>query len=118
MIFIGKIIDFKVYKNKSLIICKNNIEYLKNNDKILFEVDESRFEINMNDFSLAKENNDTIFYLDSNKSYLKLKEYNQLFDININMINISKECNKYIICYKLESNEELTTIEITTYNDI
>ena len=117
MIIIGKNLDLIVYKNKSIKISKNNIAYLKNNDKILFEVDGDKFEINFKNFSLKKENNDSVFYIDNNKSSLKLKEINQTFDIKIESININKDDNKYIINYKLESDEELTSIKIITYND-
>ena len=118
MVNIDKNLDFKLYKNESLKICKNNIAYLQNNDKILFEVDGNKFEIDLKNFSLKKEDGDSIFHIDNNTSSLLIKEINQLFDIKIDNININKDDNKYIIKYKLESDDELTSIEITTYNDL
>ena len=45
MIIIRKKLDFELYKDSTLTIEKKGIEYSRNNDKILFELDEEAFEI-------------------------------------------------------------------------
>ncbi|MBR1417132.1 MAG: hypothetical protein IJ572_04870 [Bacilli bacterium] len=112
--------DFKLYKNNNLKIFKNNIAYFKKHDKILFVADNEHFSISIknNYLDLEKENDDSIFKLSLNNSSIKLKKHNITFNILIEDISIKINGNKYIINYKLESDEELTTIEIITYNEL
>ena len=117
MIFIGNILDFKLYKNKIIKIFKNNVAYLKNNDKILFEVDENKFCFSFEKSYFIKEDKDTIFYIDKDAASIDLKKYNKQFYINVEQFSINMNNNKYIINYKIESDEELTNIEINTYNE-
>ena len=100
-------------KNNKESILKNNVAYSKNFDKILFEIEESKYSLAITDLiEFIKEDKETLFYLSNNKCYLKLKNENISFDIQIEKIAIIKDNNKCILKYKLESDEEETTLEI------
>ena len=120
MIYIEKKLNFTLYKQDNIQLLKNSVAYFKKIDKILFEVDESSFEINIknDDIYLKKETSEHIFILDSTKkeAILTLKQEKISFDILIEYINIDINNNKYIIEYKLESDEESTKIEILFNN--
>ena len=120
MIFIKNLLDFTLYKQDNIELLKNSVAYFKKIDKILFEVDESNFELKLDESNiyLKKESSEYIFILDSNKEHalLTLKQENISFDILIEYINIEIEDNLYSIKYKLESDEDETKIEIKLYN--
>ena len=120
MIFIEKKLDFTLYKQDNVQLLKNNLAYFKKIDKILFEVDDSTFELKVdnNDIYLKKETSEYIFVLDSKKEHalLTLNKENISFDILIEYINIDIKDNIYNIKYKLESDEESTKIEIILNN--
>ena len=117
VISIKNTLNIRLYKDNKLKINQNNIAYSKNFDKILFVVEKENYSIILknNYFLLQKENNETLFNLllnDKPKCTLILKEYNQELPINIEKHSIKQDNNKYTINYKLESDEEITTIEI------
>ena len=114
MVYIGKKLDFKLYKNDNLKINKNFIDYSKKNDRIIFELDNDvlKFLINNNQFEFEKENDDNIFKVSNNNASLYLKENDLLLPITVEDYYISIEDNKYIIKYQLETDDEQTTIEI------
>ena len=119
MIFINNLLDFTLYKQDNIQILKNSIAYFKKIDKILFEVDDSSFEIEVNNnIYLKKETSEYIFIIDSNKkqALLTLKQENITFEIIIEYINIDITNEKYTIEYKLESDEQNTKIEIIFNN--
>ena len=112
--YINKTLNFKLYKENNLKIMQNNIAYLEKFDKILFELDGSKFQVILKDnyFELIKEDLESIFTLNNDKSNLLIKENNMSLDIKLEKLCISNINNKYIIEYKLESDEDLTKIEI------
>ena len=114
MIFINKTLDFRLYKNNILKIDKNNIDYSKNNDKILFELEKELFNILLKDdyFEFEKKGNDNIFFISNNDAYVLLIDNNIKLQIKKEYTDIKKDNNKYIISYKIESDEEQTRIEI------
>ena len=113
MIIIEKYLNLKLLKNDNLNILQNNVAYSKKFDKILFEIEGSKYSFILNDnFEFIKEDADTVFYLSNKECYVKLKKENISFDINIEKININKANNTHTINYKLESDEEETTLEI------
>ncbi len=120
MISIKNLLDFTLYKQDNVQLLKNSVAYFKKIDKILFEVDESAFELKVdnNDIYLKKETSEYIFILDSNQdnAILTLKQENISFDILIEYINIDIKDNMYTIEYKLESDEDSTKIEILFNN--
>ncbi len=120
MIFINNLLDFTLYKQDNVEFNKNSVAYLKKIDKILFEVDDSTFEIKVDNknIKLKKETSEYIFILDSNNknALITLKQENISFDILIEYINISINENKYTIEYKIESDELNTKIEIILHN--
>ena len=120
MITIKNLLDFTLYKQDNVQLLKNSVAYFKKIDKILFEVDNSTFEliVDNKDVYLKKETSEYIFILDSKKEHalLTLKQENISFDILIEYINIDIKDNIYTIEYKLESDEEKTRIEIKLNN--
>ncbi len=120
MIFIEKILNFTLYKQDNIQLLKNNVAYFEKIDKILFEVDDSTFELKVDnkDIYLKKETSEHEFILDSKKEHalLTLKQENISFDILIEYINIDIKDNIYTIEYKLESDEDFTKIEIVFNN--
>lgn len=114
MIIIRNTLNFKLLKNNIINIEKNNVAYLKKVDKILFEMDESKYELSIsnNNMYFIKESTDSIIKISNNSSIIYLKEHNVTFDINVEYLKYKIIDNKYIIEYKLESDAENTKIEI------
>lgn len=117
MIFISKTLDFKLYKNNNLKIFKNNIAYLKNFDKILFELDKNSYSISNkeNIITFIKEDAESIFKLELgsiDNCSLLLKELKQEFPIKVEKKDYIIDEKKIKINYKIESDEEETTLEI------
>ena len=120
MISIKNLLDFTLFKQDNIELLKNSVAYFKKIDKILFEVDESAFELKIDnkDLYFKKETTGYIFVLDSklNHALLTLKQENISFDILVEYINIDIKDNIYTIEYKLESDEQKTKIEIKFNN--
>ena len=97
---------------------QNNVAYSKNFDKIVFELNSNVFNILLNEdfIDFQKEDESSIFYLstkDNNvTSYVILKEVNARFDIDVEFYSIVYKNNKYILEYKLQTDDEKTRLEI------
>ena len=100
-----KNINVSLYKDNRRELDFNNIKALSVNDTLSFIVDEIKTSINDNYF--IRENDEFKFELDilnKTASYL-LKENNNLFDIDVEEVIITKEDNTIIIEYKISSDE-------------
>ena len=114
MIIIRKKLNFELFKDNKLSIEKKGIEYSIINDKILFELDENLFEIILleDNLQLMKRNNSSILKINKEYANIKLIEHNIELPLKVELFD-SKINNKFIkIDYKLESDEELTTVNI------
>ena len=110
-------INIKLLKNNE-IIKDDTVDYKKDNNKILFEVDEMNCFIEENDKELVfqRENNDYCFNLvigENNICNIKLKKEQIDFPIQVEDASYDKIDNKIIIYYMIESLDEANTIEIT-----
>ena len=110
-------LNFKLYKNNSLIISKNNVAYFKNFDKILFGIDKSKFFLILkeNNIILEKEDEESIFHIElgsENNCNITLKNENVTFDIKIEKQSLKIYQKKVILEYLLETDDENTKIEI------
>ena len=116
MITLSNLLNFKVFKNNKLIIDKNNIAYSKKFDKILFESDNNKYQLEINNsYYLTKENSESlinIIFKDKPKCSIYLKEYNLSLAVIVEDYKVLKEDNKYTFIYQLETDDEQTTIEI------
>ena len=116
VIHINKL-NMKLFKNEELVLNKNNIDYSKEFDKILFEIDEEKYSLNNNNNEIifTKENEDYLFLLelkDNNSCSITLKKENATLLINVEDAYIEKKDNIIIIKYQLESDDKTTTIEL------
>ena len=110
-------INIKLFKNNEIILDKN-VDFKKEFDKILFEIDEMKclIEIKDNKLLCQRENEDYKFNLsigDNNKCDIYLKKEDALFDIEVDDATFYKEDNKIIIYYMIESLDEANKVEIT-----
>ena len=118
MISIENTLTFKLFKNNNLKNIQNNVAYSKNFDKIVFELDSNVFNLTLNtDFiDFLKEDESSIFYLSTKDnlitSYVLLKEVNARFDIDVEFYSIDYKNNKYILEYKLQTDDDKTRLEI------
>lgn len=113
MIIIEKYLNLKLFKNNDISISKNNVAYSKKFDKILFEIEGNKYSLILNDdIEFIKEDNETLFYLSKKECYVTLKNENLSFDINIEKISHDSNNNIHSIKYKLESDNDETTLEI------
>ena len=118
VIHINKL-NMKLFKHEELVLNKNNIDYSKEFDKILFEIDEEKYSLNNNnnnnEIIFTKENEDYLFLLelkDNNFCSITLKKENATLPINVEDAYIEKKDNIIIIKYQLESDDKTTTIEL------
>ena len=118
MISIEKTLKFRLFKDNNLKNEQNSVAYSKNFDKIMFELNSNVFNILLSaDFvELNKEDDSSIFYLSTKDnvitSYVLLKDLNARFDIDVEFYSIDYKDNKYILEYKLYTDDEKTRIEI------
>lgn len=111
------LLNLKMFKNNNQIIDKNNVAYSKKFDKILFESDDNKYELECksNDYILTKENDESIIniiFKDNPKCSIYLKEYNLNLDVIVEYYKVLTNDNKYTFIYQLETDDEATTIEI------
>ena len=105
-----KKLNFKLIKDNKNIINENNINCIIQNNKILFTIDGIKYTYENN--ILKKETKEEIIKLDFNKELctITLKEYNNILNLNINVINIENN-NKFIrIEYIIETEENINNI--------
>lgn len=114
MIIIRKKLNFELYKDSTLTIEKKGIEYSRNNDKILFELDEEVFEILLleEDLKFEKKNKNAILNINKNEATIKLNDYNFELPLKVEYFDTKFSDNVISINYKLESDDELTRINI------
>ena len=111
------IINIKLLKNNEEIL-NNTVDYSKEFDKILFEVDGMNCYIikKEDEITFQRENDEYRFNLvigNNNKCELYLKDKDLLFPIQVDDGSFEIIDNKIIIYYLLESLDEANTIEIT-----
>ena len=116
VIGIDKTLDFILIKNNLTTFNKKNVAYLRNIDKILFDVDNIKYSLSINNILFTREKTDSIFKLSQEYASIYLKEESVEFDLKIEYISIENKENEYIINYKLESDEENSTIKIILNN--
>ncbi len=105
-----KYINITLYKNNRRTNKYEDIKAVVTKDSYLFHLENVKTSINNQYFT--RETDEYMFKLDlinKTASYL-LKEKNMLFDIEVEMLNISDD--KKIIEYKISSDEEQTKIII------
>lgn len=106
-------ITINTYENQNLLF-KEQTSCELEDDNLIYNSDNDRIKINLHNFSLTKENDETIFKLTLNKCTLYLKELNKFLDIPITHISYENSDNTNItIVYQLESQESPFKIEIT-----
>ena len=97
--------NIRIYNNDILNKEYLNINSMKNN-KITFKLDNIKTIINNN--ILIRENEEFKFEIDllNKKATYLLKEKNYLYDIEVKKSYIQYDNNKIIIIYNIETNEE------------
>lgn len=117
MINIISVLSFKLNKNNSNIIAKNNIAYSKIFDKILFEIDEFKYYllINKQYIEFHRENNDYYFNLKigkANTCELYLKKEKLSLPIDIEYISNERIKDGIIIKYRLATEDDINEVVI------
>jgi len=107
---IMKKINFKLSKNEKIVINKTNINAIMNNNKLSFIIDGIKYNYENN--ILTKESKQEIIKLDFNKEIcnIKLKQYNNSLNINLEVINIIKNDKITKVEYKIETEEDIVNI--------
>jgi len=105
-----KKINFKLSKNEKIVINKTNINAIMNNNKLSFIIDGIKYNYENN--ILTKESKQEIIKLDFNKEIcnIKLKQYNNSLNINLEVINIIKNDKITKVEYKIETEEDIVNI--------
>ncbi len=91
----------------------------KYEDNILtFHTDNDFLKINTKNFKFTKENNESIFILTTDSASLTLKELNNTLTIPLDYINYNYCNNNIELTYKLISQEEPLTLNITIGEEV
>ena len=105
-----KKINFKLTKNKNIIINEKNINCIDNNNKLSFIIEGIKYSYQNNVF--IKETKEEILELDFNKEICKitLKEYNNFINIKLDVINTMNNDKITKVEYKIETEEDVVNI--------
>lgn len=105
-----KKINFKLKKNKEIIINEKNINCIINNNKLSFILDGIKYTYDNKIFT--RETKEEIIELDFNKELCKitLKEYNNSINLKINVINIINNDKITEVTYKIETEDNINNI--------
>ena len=112
VVFMKKIINISLYKNKRLELEENNIAALYNDEKYTFIMNDVKTSISQDYFT--RETQEYLFTLDiQNKkcSYL-LKEKNMTFDIEVEKAIYERRRRTTKLVYKISSDEEEFEVKI------
>ena len=107
----NKELIINTYEEETLLFKENLLGRLDNN-VLKYENDTDSFLIDLNKSILEKENIDSILKITPTKATLLLKEIDKYFEIELKKQMFSRNENKIIIEYLLESQERPIKIEI------
>lgn len=110
-----KLINFKLEKNKEIVIDKTNIKSIEQFNKTTFVIDGIKYSYDNNIF--IKETEEDIIKLDLKNNICKitLKPQNMSLNLNINVIENKKIDNIISIKYKIETEENIINIITIEY---
>lgn len=111
---INLFLNFQLYKDDKLIIDKENIEYQKEENVIHFELDTIAHQLDLEQKTLERYNNEFHFFLDflNYKCTYELKSHQAVFDIIVDSAFYDTKENIIEMSYAIETDDAKTKIII------
>ncbi len=107
-------LDLKLYKEEELVINESNVEYQREDNTILFELEGMQHRIDMQNKILERYNNEFHFTLDFEKNHCtyELKSHQATFDIIVDDAFYEHLLDHLELSYAIETDDQKTKIEI------
>lgn len=108
-------INFKLEKNKEILINENNINCILQNNKLTFIIDGIKYSYDNNIFTKETKEESISLDLINNNCLITLKKENLHLNLNIEVIENKKQDNIISIKYKIETEENILNIITIEY---